>query len=67
MLAIEYESEQLKLNVGIKIDTTTQKSIESTVDENIVISHLGSLITVHVRPILKLSTDVSKLSLSCVN
>ncbi|XP_008179531.1 zinc finger MYM-type protein 1-like [Acyrthosiphon pisum] len=46
------ESQNEQLNIGIEIDITAQKSIESIVDENNVICDLGTLITGPVRPIL---------------
>ena len=61
------ESQNEQLNIGIEIDITAQKSIESIVDENNVICDLRTLITGPVRPILKVSINIGKLSLSNVN
>ena len=61
------ESQNEQLNIGIEIDINAQKSIESIVDENNVICDLGTLITGPVRPILTVSINIGKLSLSNVN
>jgi hypothetical protein len=53
------ESENEDLNIGLDIETTTQKSVENIVDKN-VISDLGTLITGPVLSILTVCTNVGK-------
>jgi hypothetical protein len=46
-------------NIGLDIDITIQKNVDNIVDKN-VISYLGTLITGPVRPILTVSTNISR-------